>query len=60
MKKESYNQILIVSGHFQQILRDNIPASVQRLMRENIVLENELDRLWNDHINMEDLKSSNG
>ena len=31
-----------------------MPHTVQRIMRESIVLENELIRLWNDHSNMED------
>lgn len=54
MKKEAYKQTLNVSENFQSELKDTIPQTVQRLLRENIVLENELVRLWNDYANMDD------
>ncbi|XP_001601233.3 DNA ligase 1-like [Nasonia vitripennis] len=58
LKKEAYKKILDTSETFQLELKDTTSPTEQRLMRENIVLENELDRLWNDHSNMQavDLK----
>ncbi|OXU30489.1 hypothetical protein TSAR_013559 [Trichomalopsis sarcophagae] len=53
LKKEAYKKILDTSETFQLELKDTTSPTEQRLMRENIVLENELDRLWNDHSNMQ-------
>ncbi|KAJ8672929.1 hypothetical protein QAD02_004195 [Eretmocerus hayati] len=54
LKKECNQQVLHLSEKFQLELKETIPQNVQRLMRQNIILENELVQLWNDHSNMAD------
>lgn len=56
LKKETYKQVLETSKNFQTGLRTTIPLTVQRMLRENIILENELFQCWNDHANISDQK----
>ncbi|XP_014231277.1 uncharacterized protein LOC106655155 [Trichogramma pretiosum] len=57
LQKEALAQVLFLSVKFQQNLKNVISPTVQRLMRENIVLESEKVQLGNDYFLMKETQT---
>ncbi|XP_058801996.1 uncharacterized protein LOC131670420 [Phymastichus coffea] len=58
LKKVTYKSVLDTSKDFQSdLISTIIPLTVQRMLRENVILENELVQCWGDHANITEHKN---
>ncbi|XP_023247041.1 GRIP and coiled-coil domain-containing protein 2 [Copidosoma floridanum] len=60
LRKEAYKGILDVSQNFQLELKNTAPQTTQRLMRENVILDNQLDQFFDDFSRMKQDSSEQG